>query len=189
VIFFTSTIFSAAKTNLDANVCAIIIGIDMLFAVLLTSFLIDRLGRRMLLFISLLGLALCLAALGTFFYLQEMNDGITPSGMGWIPLVTLMLFMILYNIGIGPLAWFLMSELIPTDVKGPASAALTSFNWLLAFIVTKTFGDFINLFGIYSCFWFFSGVCIVGLIFCHCFVPETKGKTLEEIQRLYFSAE
>ncbi|CAL8083185.1 unnamed protein product [Orchesella dallaii] len=187
VIFFAASIFSAAQTNLDANVCAIIIGVDILFAVFLTSFLIDKLGRRMLLFISLLGLTVCLSGLGIFFYLQLKNDGITPNGISWVPLVCLMVFMILYNIGIGPLAWFLMSEIIPTDVKGPASAAATSFNWLLAFIVTKTFEDFTNLIGIHMCFWFFGGVCFVGFVFCFLFVPETKGKTLDEIQRLYFN--
>lgn len=103
MLFFASTIFSAAKTNLDANVCAIIIGFDILFAVFLTSFLIDRLGRRMLLFISLLGNAVCLASLGAFFYVQRNNNGITPNGTEWIPLANLMLFMIFYNIGIGPL--------------------------------------------------------------------------------------
>jgi len=189
VIFFAATIFSAAQTNLDANVCAIIIGVDILFAVFLTSFLIDKLGRRMLLFISLLGLTVCLSCLGVFFYLQRKNGGITPNGISWVPLVCLMLFMILYNIGIGPLAWFLMSEIIPTDVKGPASAAATSFNWLLAFIVTKTFEDFIYLVGIHMCFWFFAGICFVGFVFCLLFVPETKGKTLDEIQRLYFNGE
>ncbi|ODM88818.1 Facilitated trehalose transporter Tret1-2 [Orchesella cincta] len=173
VIFFAATIFSAAQTNLDANVCAIIIGVDILFAVFLTSFLIDKLGRRMLLFISLLGLTVCLSCLGVFFYLQRKNDGITPSGISWVPLVCLMLFMILYNIGIGPL--------------GPASAAATSFNWLLAFVVTKTFEDFINLFGIHMCFWFFAAICFIGFVFCLLFVPETKGKTLDEIQRQYFT--
>ncbi len=57
----------------------------------------------MLLFISLLGNTICLASLGAFFYLQRKNDGITPYGISWIPLASLMLFMIFYNIGIGPL--------------------------------------------------------------------------------------
>jgi len=72
--------------------------------------------------------------------------------------------------------------------SGPASAAATSFNWLLAFVVTKTFEDFINLVGIHMCFGFFAAVCLVGFVFCLLFVPETKGKTLDEIQRLYFNA-
>lgn len=102
-MFNTLEIFSAAKTNLDPNMCTVIIGFDILFAVFLTSYLIDKLGRRILLFISLLGLSICLSSLGLFFYLQSKNNGITPNGIAWVPLASLMFFIIFYNVGIGPL--------------------------------------------------------------------------------------
>lgn len=70
---------------------------------------------------------------------------------------------------------------------GTATAAASTFNWLLAFIVTKNFTSFMDLIGIDGCFWFFAGICIFGFVYCLIFVPETKGKTLEEIQREYFS--
>ncbi|CAL8135066.1 unnamed protein product [Orchesella dallaii] len=103
VMFFTARIFSAAQTNLDANVCAILIGVDTLFAVILSLFLIDKLGRRMLLFISQLGTCFCLVCLGVVFYWQEKNDGATPNEISWVPLLSLVLFVVFFNIGIGPL--------------------------------------------------------------------------------------
>lgn len=76
-------------------------------------------------------------------------------------------------------------ELLPSHVKGLGSGIAVAHNWFIAFLVTKSFEDFIYYMGIYGCYWMFSIVCAVGTLFCILFVPETKGKTLEEIQNIF----
>lgn len=78
----------------------------------------------------------------------------------------------------------MMGELFSNDIKGVAGSAAGAFNWTLAFIVTSTFEAMNNNFGRGQTFWVFCGFCIVGLAFVIIFVPETKGKSLTEIQQL-----
>lgn len=77
-----------------------------------------------------------------------------------------------------------MGELFSNDVKGPASSAAGAFNWGLAFLVTKTFGPVSDSIGQGPTFIIFAGFCFVGILFTLIFVPETKGKSLADIQRM-----
>lgn len=78
----------------------------------------------------------------------------------------------------------MMGELFSNDVKGVAGSAAGAFNWALAFLVTSQFEAMNNAIGNGETFWVFSGFCVVGLAFVIIFVPETKGKSLTEIQRI-----
>jgi facilitated trehalose transporter len=211
------TIFEAAGTGIDANLSSIIIGIVIMISVCFNTLLIDRAGRRVLMMISQLGMALAVSGIGIFFYLKNRNDGVTPEGLAVLPLVSLLAFMLLYNVGAGPIPFLMMGELLPSRIRGETflvplkltsykitqtnneesilfirfigfgCALATSFNWLLAFIVTKTFESLTILLGIDGCFFLFAGICLLGLLFCALFVPETKGKSFDEIQKQYFS--
>lgn len=77
-----------------------------------------------------------------------------------------------------------MGELFSNDVKGPASSAAGAFNWGLAFLVTKTFTPIAKDIGQGPTFFIFAGFCFVGILFTLIFVPETKGKSLADIQRM-----
>jgi hypothetical protein len=79
----------------------------------------------------------------------------------------------------------IMGELLPHHVKGLASSILTSVKWLLGFVVTLFFEDILLVLGDDGGFWLFAGFCLAGGIFILFFVPETKGKTLEEIQKVF----
>jgi MFS family permease len=119
VIFYSVTIFEAAGSNIDPNVSSIIIGSIQVFCVGISTVLMDRAGRKMLLIISDTGMAISLAALGVFFYLKdEKNGGEVPEGLGWLPLASLIFYMITYNVALGPVPWLMMGELLPTRVKG-----------------------------------------------------------------------
>jgi len=84
--------------------------------------------------------------------------------------------------GFGPVPWMMLGELFPSNVKGIASAVIAAFNWILAFAVTKSFQNLLDVLGSPATFWLFAAMCIAGTIFTVVFVPETKGKALEEIQ-------
>ena len=112
-------IFKAAGTDIDPNLSAVIIGSIQVILVGVSTVLVDRAGRKILLVISDTGMAISLAALGVFFYLKdETNNGEAPEGLGWLPLLSLISYMITYNIALGSVPWLMMGELLPTRVKG-----------------------------------------------------------------------
>lgn len=78
----------------------------------------------------------------------------------------------------------MMGELFSNDIKGVAGSAAGAFNWSLAFLITSTFQTMNNTFGNGQTFWIFSAFCILGAVFVFFFVPETKGKSLQDIQRI-----
>ena len=91
------------------------------------------------------------------------------------------MFIIVFSMGFGPIPWMMFGELFPSNVKGIASAVSAAFNWILAFAVTKSFQNLLDLLGLPATFWLFAVMCIAGTIFTAVLVPETKGKDLEEI--------
>ncbi|CAH4035322.1 facilitated trehalose transporter Tret1-like [Pieris brassicae] len=182
VIFYTNQIFASAGSDIPAVIATIIVGVVQTIATYISSLLIERAGRRILLLQSCIIMGLCLIILGTYFKLQE--DGSNVSSFGWIPLVCLVLFIISFSLGFGPIPWMMMSELFPVEFRGTASGITVITNWMLVFIVTLCFPLMKNAIGIYSCFWFFAGFMIVCVFFVFFLIPETKGKTVSQIQTI-----
>ncbi|OXA62848.1 facilitated trehalose transporter Tret1-2 homolog [Folsomia candida] len=182
VIFYTTNIFKAAGSDLDGNVSSIIVAGIQVVATLAAVFVVDKLGRRILLTASALIMCIALVALGLFFHLQENGNAKT---IGWLPLVSLMVFISAFSIGFGPLPWMMLGELLPPKVKGLVASVATMFNWFLAFLVTKFYQNLLDAVGAPACYWGFAGVCAVGTAFIILIIPETKGKSIDEIQKLF----
>lgn len=151
-------------------------------ATLVAAIIVDRLGRRALLLASGTLMALCTGVLGAYFYVKE--QGVDVANIGWVPIMSLCVFIIMFSLGFGPVPWLMMSELFARDIKGMAGAISGTFNWMLSFMITKTFGNLQSAIGPGPTFWLFSGVTLAGIIFVFVCVPETKGKSLAEIQAL-----
>jgi MFS family permease len=181
VIFYLKEIFQESGSDMDPHLSSSIVGGVQIVATLAGALLVDRLGRRILLVISDVGMTLSLVALGAFFSIAtEDRDSI-----GWLPLVSLMVFISAFSIGFGPIPWMILGEILPPRAKGLASAIATSFNWTLAFLVGQFFADIKEGLGINWCYFSFAIVCVVGTIYILTIVPETKGKSLDEIQALF----
>ncbi|KTG02280.1 hypothetical protein cypCar_00016317 [Cyprinus carpio] len=105
-----------------------------------------------------------------------------PTDLAWLAVGSMGLFIAGFALGWGPTPWLVMSEIFPTRVRGLGSALCVLTNWTCAFIVTKTFQNLMDAISSAGTFWMFSGLCALNVIFTAIFVPETKGKTLEEIQ-------
>ncbi|XP_059469654.1 facilitated trehalose transporter Tret1-like [Neocloeon triangulifer] len=180
VIFYTVIIFDAAGSTLSPSVATIIVGVVQVVISFLALLLVDRAGRRILLMISSSVMAICLAALGVHFYL--LDTGVDVSNYGLIPLASVVLFIIMFSLGFGPIPWTMLGELFPAKIKGAASAMACVENYVLVFVVTKTFQGLLESLGSAGTFWMFGGICIVGTVFVFFLVPETKGKTLDQIQ-------
>ncbi len=148
VIFYCVDIFAETGTGLNEYWSSIIVAVVQVIATVLGTFLVDKAGRRPLLIGSEFVMGLSFVALGVFFYLKRINSGVIPVGLSWLPLVSVLVFIIAFSLGIGPLSWTVMGEVLHPDVKGFCSAIATSFVWLSAFVVTKIYQNLVEAVGI-----------------------------------------
>jgi len=174
-------LFQAAGSDIDAFTATIIVGAMQVVFTFISTLVVDRLGRRLLLLISDGVMAICTLLLGVYFYLQSKGDD--TSSLGWLPLTSVCLFIIVFSLGYGPIPWMMVGELFAPHIKGFASSLSCVLNWILAFIVTKFYSDLVSAFSIQATFWIFAVISAIGTVFVFFVVPETKGKTLDEIQR------
>lgn len=137
--------------------------------------------RRVLLLVSCSFDMLSLLALGLYFFLKEQLQQ-DVSAISWLPLLCLILYISAYCLGIGPLPWIVMSEVLPPNVKGSVGAIVASFCWITSFILTNSFQTFTDYVGRYCAFWFFALNSGLATLFIYYKVPETKGISLQEIQ-------
>lgn len=181
VLFNLSIIFQDAGSSLKAAYCSIIISVVQVAATLFAVVVMDKAGRKLLLVASSSVMALSLVVLGVFFYEKMVDESWAVGTLGWLPLVALITFILSFSYGYGPIPWLMMSELFASNVREVAASVATLCNWTLSFIVTVMFLPLKNEIGDHGIYWVFSGICVLNLIFCVSVVPETKGKTLEEI--------
>nr|CAD7424485.1 unnamed protein product [Timema monikensis] len=182
ILFYCQTIFQTSGSGLDSSVATIIVGTVMLLASTCTPFVVDSLGRRILLLFSAGGMAVSLAALGTFFNLQ--NNGSDTSSIGWLPVVSLVVYIIVYSVGFGSLPWAVMGELFTPNVKSMASSVSASICWFFAFLITKFFSTLSQELGSDYAIWIFGIFAVVAFVSVFFLLPETKGKSLQEIQTI-----
>ncbi len=189
VIFYVVDIFSAAGSSIPASIESIIVGLMQVGSTILGALVMDRLGRRALLLFSSLVMVLSISTLGAYFYIkQNLDNQDLATRIQAVPVVSLSLFIIAFSVGFGPIPWLMMSELFSPSVRGMASSLATLFNWTLAFCVTKFFADLVAAISEAYSFWVFGGITFFTFLFSLLFVPETKGKTLENIQALFRSS-
>ena len=100
-------------------------------------------GRKVLLYISDGGMILSLGVFGAYFYFKEhsVQGGDGSELPGWIPLIALMVYVVSFSVGFGPIPWLMMGEVFPSRIRGTAASFATALNWAFTFVVTKTFMD------------------------------------------------
>jgi len=145
------------------------------------SYFVDRVGRRVLLLGSIMIMTLTLFSLGTFFYIKSVDEEAAES-LGWLPLTSLCIYNIAYPFGFGGVPWLVVSEVAPKNMKAFCGPIIGFFTWGTAFLVTLSFNNITELFGTGETFWIFASASVVGVFFTYFVVPETKGKTLAEIE-------
>lgn len=136
VIFYTMTIFKAANTGIKPELATIIIGALQVVATAFATLTLDRLGRRLLLLISNILMAICTFSLSVHFFIEESGS----SSGGWLPISSLCIFIIAFSLGFGPVPWLMMGELFSSDVRGLAVSLTGTLNWFLGL-----YGDIIKL--------------------------------------------
>ncbi|XP_036141695.1 facilitated trehalose transporter Tret1-like [Monomorium pharaonis] len=183
ILLYNQSIFEAAGGSISSKQAPIIIAIVRLLASAMTPVIIDWSGRRTLLIFSGIGETISLCTLGLYFYLKDVQhaDDIVEQ-ISWLPLVALIIFVAMYCIGWGPVTWAMIGEMFASNVKAKASAISISLLWSLSFITVKFSSNIDEAFGKYTIFWTFGVFCFLSILFTVFFLPETKGKTLQQIQ-------
>ena len=135
---------------------------------------VDRFGRRILMLIGCVGIGLCHTLLGASYML----------GIQGLPVLVLTLTAIgFYSMSLAPIAWVLISEIFPNRIRGAAVSVAASSLWVACFVLTYTFPLLKASLGMSGTFWLYGGICFLGFVIVYRHVPETKGKTLEQIER------
>lgn len=147
---------------------------------------VDRFGRKVLLFASGLVVSVSMAAMGAFFYMQKQwGPAEATAKLGWLPLVSLMVFFAAYSSGYANVPFIIMGEMLPSRFRSILGPASSSFNLLCTFAVVRGYPSMRDAMGAYGTFWFFMCCTLVSLVFIFFLLPETKGKTLDEIERMF----
>ena len=179
VIYYAPTIFKFAGLSSAsvAILASVGVGAVNLLLTLVAMQLIDRVGRRPLLLASLAGMALSLFALGLAFSLPQL-----AGSLGWIAVTGLMVYVGSFAVGLGPVFWLLLSEVYPLRIRGRAMSVATVVNWGANLLVASSFLTLTHLLGKAWTFWSYAAVSVGAWIFAFFLVPETKGRSLEEIE-------
>jgi sugar porter (SP) family MFS transporter len=179
VIYYAPTILEFAGFQSAAVSILATAGIGMINVIMtvVAISLIDRVGRRPLLLIGLIGMIISLAILGIAFVLPGLS-----TSLGLLAVISLMLYVGSFAIGLGPVFWLMISEIYPLRIRGRAMSTATIVNWGTNLVVAITFLSLIQLIGTPGTFWLYSTIGIIAWVFVYFLVPETKGKSLEEIE-------
>lgn len=183
-LYFGSEIFEklGGKTIDAALLQQVIVGaVNLLFTVV-AIWMVDKIGRKPLMLIGSVGMGVALFGMGTAGYLQA-------TGM-WM-LVLVLIYIASFALSVGPVTWVILSEIFPTKIRGRAMGIATICLWMANSIISQTFpmmdeNEFlIEKFHHGFPFFIYGIMCVVLVIFMWRFVPETKGKTLEEIEKMW----
>lgn len=178
VIYYAPTIFKSTGFGSSASILATVgVGVVNVALTIVAILLVDKVGRRPLLLVGLTGMALSLGGLGLAFLLPGLSGYV-----GWIAVASLMLYVAFFAVGLGPVFWLLISEIYPLKVRGSAMSVATVGNWGSNLLVALTFLTLIQAVGSTATFWLCAGLSVGALIFTYFLVPETKGRSLEEIE-------
>ena len=174
VIYYASDIFQAAGYNLkEMMLNIVVIGGVMVLSVIVTMMTVDKLGRKTLLLFGTSSMAVVYALIGYCFYLNY---------TGVVIVLLVLANVMFYSITLAPLLWVVLSEIFPNRIRGAAMSIAALAHWVGNFSLTFTFPAIKENLGWANNFWLYGLICAVGFMVIFFILPETKGKTLEEIE-------
>jgi SP family galactose:H+ symporter-like MFS transporter len=190
IIYYANDIFAragfaTAQDQAEATLYAI--GLVNVLATFIAIAYVDRFGRRPLLLAGLVGMTVSLAGVGASFafFSSDTSSATGVSVTGIFTLVALVVFIASFAFSLGPIVWTIISEIYPNRVRGRAVSLATAVNWGAAFLVTQFFLTIVDAIGEATTFFAMAGLCVISYVWIHRNVPETRGRTLEEIQDLW----
>ncbi|KAF5745973.1 polyol transporter 4 [Tripterygium wilfordii] len=181
-VYYSPEIFKEAGVEGNSNVLAatVAVGVSKTAFILVAIFLIDKLGRKPLLYISTIGMTICLFSLGLC---------LSVLGKGQVGIASAILFVCgnvaFFSIGVGPVCWVLTSEIFPLRLRAQAVALGAVGNRVCSGLVAMSFLSVSRAITVGGTFFIFSAISALSVVFVYTIVPETKGKSLEQIEMLF----
>lgn len=183
VLYYAPEIFKSLGSETDtALLQTIIVGTVNLVFTVLAILTVDKLGRKPLMAVGALGMALSMFTLGTVFFSQS---------LGTIALICMLIYVASFAMSWGPVTWVLLSEIFPNKIRGKAMAVAVAVQWISNYIVSWTFpmmdknSYLLEKFNHGFAYWIYGFMGVLAMFFIWKFVPETKGKTLEDMDKLW----
>jgi sugar porter (SP) family MFS transporter len=182
VIYYAPVIIQTAGISSASGAILATAGIGLVnvLVTIVSMWLIDRKGRRPLLLSGIAGMAITLGILGLVFRVPNHSGG-----LAWLAVISMMAYVGSFAISLGPIFWLLISEIYPLKIRNSAEGVAATFNWGTNLLITLTFLTLVEKLGPSWTFWFYGASAVAAGIFSYYFVPETKGRTLEEIEEFW----
>ena len=185
VLYYAPEIFKSMGTSSDAALLqTVVVGAVNLIFTFVAIWSIDKIGRKPLLLIGATGMGIGMFVIGFAAYFE--NTGIWVLGF-------ILIYIASFAMALGPVVWVLLSEIFPIRIRGQAMAIVTLALWIACFTISQTFPMLhdnrclVEHFHHGFSFWLYGVMCVLTIIFVARFVPETKGKSLEEIEQIWGS--
>lgn len=175
IFYYAADIFKAAGYNVsDAMLNIVVIGAVNFVFTIIALYSVDRFGRKILMLIGFGGIALIHLLLGASYFAHLTG---TPV------LILTLAAIACYGFTLAPVTWVVLSEIFPNRIRGAAMSISVFALWAACFILTDTFPHMLKWLGPAGTFWSYAAICMAGFVFVIIYLPETKGKTLEQIER------
>ncbi|HCO68264.1 MAG TPA: D-xylose transporter XylE [Dysgonomonas sp.] len=175
VLYYAPRIFESAGAEGGGMFQTVIMGIVNIVFTAVAIFTVDRVGRKPLLIIGSIGMAV-----GAFSVAICDNMGLK----GIVPVLSIIVYAAFFMMSWGPVCWVLISEIFPNTIRGQAVAIAVAFQWIFNYIVSSTFPPLYD-FSPMAAYGLYGAICVLAALFVWKWVPETKGKTLEDMTKLW----
>ncbi|WP_010493526.1 sugar porter family MFS transporter [Paenibacillus elgii] len=178
IMYYAPEIFKQAGAGTNASlVQTILVGLINFLFTILALWLIDKAGRKALLLVGSALMTVSLLVIGIAFHSGQTS--------GPLVLISILVYVAAFAISLGPVVWVLLSEIFPNRIRGRATAIASMSLWAADYIVSQSFPPMLNTAGPAMTFWIFGALSLVTFLFTWRVVPETKGKSLEEIEAVW----
>ncbi|XP_077233295.1 putative polyol transporter 6 [Tasmannia lanceolata] len=186
VVLYSPRIFKKAgiQTKNMLLLCTVFVGITKTCFILVATFLLDKVGRRRLLLTSVGGMIVSLAGLGLGLTIVDHSK----ERLMWavsLCIATVLSFVAFFSIGLGPITWVYSSEIFPLRLRAQGASIGVAVNRAMNATISMTFISLYKAITIGGAFFLFAGVAVVAWVFFYFFLPETKGRSLEEMEELF----
>lgn len=177
IFFYAPDIFAKADLGVDAALFqTTLVGLMNIVFTILAMRVIDKIGRKKLMLIGAAGMVICYALIGYLFEIERTND--------WMLLTLIIVTPAFFAFGLGPTVWVVLSEIFPNKIRGAAMSVATFSLWVACYVLTLTFPILVDLFSSAITFWIYGVICLFGFVVIYKLLPETKGVSLEKLEKV-----